>query len=141
MELILIKNVPLVPLQKAVFKMLKEGQAVKVYGNVPTNADLPYITIGSVTATPVSDKTGSLWNTAINVDVWAGAQQKQLVNDVLNDVCVLASYYGSNDSTEKMQLDGFNVINCSIGTVEAFPELTTGYHGTITLNFVIQNVD
>mgnify|MGYP000194930324 FL=1 len=139
--MILIKNVPLVPLQKAVFKMLKEGQAVKVYGSVPTNADLPYITIGSVTATPVSDKTGSLWNTAINIDVWAGAQQKQLVNDVLNDVCVLASYYGSNDSAEKMQLDGFNIINCSIGTVEAFPELTTGYHGTITLNFVIQNVD
>lgn len=58
--MILIKNVPLVPLQKAVFKMLKEGQAVKVYGNVPADADLPYITIGSVTATPVSDKTGSL---------------------------------------------------------------------------------
>jgi len=45
--MILIKNVPLVPLQKAVFKMLKEGQKVKVYGNVPTTADLPYITIGS----------------------------------------------------------------------------------------------
>ena len=139
--MILIKNVPLVPLQKAVFKMLKEGQSVKVYGNVPTNADLPYITIGSVTATPVSDKTGSLWNAAVNIDVWADAQQKQLVNDVLNDVCVLASYYGANDSTDKMKLDGFNVINCSIGTVEAFPELTTGYHGTITLNFVIQNID
>lgn len=139
--MILIKNVPLVPLQKAVFKMLKEGQAVKVYGNVSTNADLPYIIIGSVTATPVSDKTGSLWNAAINIDVWAGAQQKQLVNDVLNDVCVLASYYGSNDSDEQLQLDGFKVINCSIGTVEAFPEMTTGYHGTITLNFVIQNID
>lgn len=121
--------------------MLKEGQKVKVYGNVPTTADLPYITIGSVTATPVSDKTGSLWNAAINIDVWAGPQQKQLVNDVLNDICVLASYYGANDSDENMQLDGFNVVNCSIGTVEAFPELTTGYHGTITLNFVIQNID
>lgn len=139
--MILIKNVPLVPLQKAVFKMLKEGQVVKVYGNVPADADLPYITIGSVTATPVSDKTGSLWNAAINIDVWAGSPQKQLVNDVLNDVCVLASYYGSSDSDEQLQLDGFKVINCSIGTVEAFPELTTGYHGTITLNFVIQNID
>lgn len=54
--MMLIRDVPLVSLQRAVFSLLKNGQTIPVYGEVIEGATLPYITIGSVTLKPVAVK-------------------------------------------------------------------------------------
>ena len=111
--MILIKDVPLVPLQQAVFKILKAGQTTAIYGDVPTKASLPYMA-------------------TINVDVWADTNGKRKVNDVLNDISALLSYYGPT-----LPVEGYKTISASIDVVEAFPEQTTGYHGTLTASFLL----
>lgn len=131
--MILIKDVPLVPLQQAVFKVLKDGQKVAVYGDVTEDAKLPYITIGSVTAKPLGAKDKVLWSCAINVDVWADRNQRKEVNEIINDISVLLSYYGPS-----LAVEGFKTMSASIDLVEAFPEQTTGYHGTLSASFELQ---
>ncbi len=133
--MILIKDVPLVSLQQAVFKALKEGQTTAIYGDVPTKAKLPYITIGSVTLKPEDAKSMVLWTATINIDVWADKEGKREVNDVLNDISALLSYYGPT-----LAVEGYKTISASIDVVEAFPELTTGYHGTLTVSFLLNKV-
>lgn len=133
--MILIKDVPLVPLQQAVFKILKAGQTTAIYGDVPTKASLPYITIGSVTLKPENAKSMVLWMATINVDVWADTNGKIKVNDVLNDISALLSYYGPT-----LPVEGYKTISASIDVVEAFPEQTTGYHGTLTASFLLNKV-
>lgn len=133
--MILIKDVPLVPLQQAVFKVIKEGQTTPVYGDVTEDAKLPYITIGSVTMKPEAVKNMVLWTATINIDVWADTNGKRKVNDVLNDVSALLSYYGST-----LAVDGYKTISASIDVIEAFPEATTGYHGTLTSSFLLNKI-
>ena len=133
--MILIKDVPLVSLQQAVFKALKEGQTTAIYGDVPTKAKLPYITIGSVTLKPEDAKSMVLWTATINIDVWADKEGKREVNDVLNDISALLSYYGPT-----LAVEGYKTISASIDVVEAFPKLTTGYHGTLTVSFLLNKV-
>lgn len=130
--MILIKDVPLVPLQQAVFKVIKDGQTTPVYGDVSEDAKLPYITIGSVTMKPEAAKSMVLWNATINVDVWADTNGKRKVNDVLNDISALLSYYGPT-----LAVDGYKTISANIDVIEAFPEVTTGYHGTLTASFLL----
>lgn len=131
--MILIRDVPLVALQQAVFHLLKEGQDVPVYGEVRDGARLPYITIGSVTLKPQAVKTMVMWTASLNVDVWAARTQKKKVNDILNDVSALISY-----NSDTLAVPGYTCISTSIDLVEAFPEETTGYHGTLTATFELQ---
>ena len=133
--MILIKDVPLVPLQQAVFKVIKEGQTTPVYGDVTEDAKLPYITIGSVTMKPEAVKNMVLWTATINIDVWADTNGKRKVNDVLNDVSALLSYYGP-----ALAVDGYKTVSASIDVIEAFPEVTTGYHGTLTASFLLNKI-
>lgn len=131
--MILVKEVPLVALQEAVFQLLKKGQSTPVYGEVRAGAALPYITIGSVTLKPQAVKTLVMWTATINIDVWAARTQKKVVNDVLNDISALLSYY-----SDTLEVGNYQCISGSVDLVEAFPEETTGYHGTLTAVFELQ---
>ena len=134
--MILIKDIPLVNLQKAVFKLLKDGQTCAIYGDVPYNASLPYITIGAIQAKPNGSKDSVLWTISMQIDVWADKNGKKTVNDTLNDISTLISYYGTT-----LAVENYAVVDTNIDLAETFPEETTGYHGTLTASFTLsQNI-
>ncbi len=131
--MILIREVPLPPLQAALFKALKEAQDTPIYGgDAPEGAALPYITFGATTAKPAVNKTVEMWTASIRLEVWGSDAQRKAVNDIINDLVTCSTYYG-----EKLELENFEVINCEVDLVETFPETTTGYHGTISLLFTL----
>lgn len=131
----LIKHVPIVPLQMAVYSLLTNGQNVPVHGTVPANAPLPYITIDAVTAKPVDVKNMVQWNCSLTINVWGTLKNKQKVYETVNDIVYLVTKYGIS----KVAIDGFDVMDAVIDLVETFPEQTTGYHGTVTLLYQLVN--
>lgn len=129
----IIKQIPIVSLRKAVFKLLKEGQKTPIYGTVSTQAKLPYITIGALTFKPLQTKDLTIWQNSLQIDVWADKNGKLQVNETLNDICILLSVYG-----KELELEEYTIIDCNINLVEDFPELTTGHHGVVTVDFTLQ---
>lgn len=127
----IIKTIPTVSLQKAVFKLLSKGQDKKVYGQVPEGAAFPYITIDSITAKPLDTKNSTQWNCSITVNVWGTDEGKKDVYETVSDITYLISKYG----VEKVTVDGFAVLDAQIDMIETFPEQTTGYHGLIQINY------
>lgn len=130
----LIRDIPSTVLRMAVFKLIKEGQKIPIYGAVPKGAKLPYITLGSATFKPLSSKDLIIWDVSLNIEIWAGESGKQQVNETLNDICALISAYGCS-----MELPQYKINNTTIDLVEDYPDLSTGYHGTVTVLFTIQN--
>lgn len=129
----MIKTIPLTALQTAIFKCLKQGQTVSIYGDVPTKAKLPYITIGVIVAKPYSVKDVNLWEASINIDVWATKEDKKLVNETLTDICYIITYLDT-----RIPIEGYAFNSVSIETVEAFAAEGGGYHGTVTINCELQ---
>ncbi len=134
--MIIIKDIPSIALRKAVFALLKDGQETPVYGGVPTGAKLPYITLGSGSFKPLAVKDSCMWQTSLAVEVWGTLNGKRDVNETLNNIAVLLSYYGNS-----MKIPDYQVIETEIDMVEDFPELTTGYHGTLTARFLLQRIE
>ena len=83
---------------------------------------------------PLSNKDLIIWDASLNVEVWAGEDGKKQVNETLNDICALVSAYGCD-----MELPQYRINSTQIDLVEDFPEVSTGYHGTVTILFTIQN--
>lgn len=131
----IIKTIPTVSLQKAVFKLLSKGQDKKVYGQVPEGAAFPYITIDSITAKPLDTKNSTQWNCSITVNVWGTDEGKKDVYETVSDITYLISKYG----VEKVTVDGFAVLDAQIDMIETFPEQTTGYHGLIQINYQLSD--
>lgn len=131
----IIKTIPTVSLQKAVFKLLSKGQDKKVYGQVPEGAAFPYITINSITAKPLDTKNSTQWNCSITVNVWGTDEGKKDVYETVSDITYLISKYG----VEKVTVDGFAVLDAQIDMIETFPEQTTGYHGLIQINYQLSD--
>lgn len=131
--MIRIKDIPQVSLRTALFGLLKDGQAHHVYGDVPESASLPYITLGAMTFRPVGNKTVVIWQATAGIEVWADGNQKREMNDILNDICLLLSCYGT-----ELGIEGYRVIGMELDLIEAYPETTAGYHGTVTVVFRLQ---
>lgn len=131
----IIKTIPTVSLQRAVFKLLSKGQDKKVYGQVPEGAAFPYITINSITAKPLDTKNSTQWNCSLTVDVWGTDEGKKDVYETVSDITYLISKYG----VEKVAVDGFAVLDAQIDMIETFPEQTTGYHGLIQINYQLSD--
>jgi hypothetical protein len=131
--MILIKDIPQVPLRTALFKLLKDCQTHDVHGDVPERAALPYITLGAMSFKPLGNKTTVIWQATASIEVWADGNQKREMNDILNDICVLLSYYGT-----ELEIEGYKVIDVNLDLIEAYPETTAGYHGTVTVVFNLQ---
>lgn len=131
--MILIREVPIVKLQKALYSLLKNGQNRHVYGgDAPEGAALPYITFGNNTAKPLLNKNIVMWSCSMNIEVWGATFQREEVNDILNDISSLLSAYG-----EGLNIEGYEVTDLVIDMVETYPEEITGYHGTITTLFTL----
>lgn len=131
-----IKNVPTVSLQIGVHKLLSMGQDKPVYGGpVPAGATFPYITLDAITAKPLDTKNSVQWACSMTVNIWGTEDGKQAVYEAVSDITYLISKYG----VEKVQVDGFAVLDALIDMIETFPEQTTGYHGLIQINYQLSD--
>ena len=125
--MIVIHDIPLIALQTALFSIIKNGQTMPIYGNVPTDAELPYITFGAITAKPTGVKDVNIWDMSITLDVWGAETDKELVNEAINDLATLISNYGP-----KLEIPNFTMVNTQIDLAECFPASEGGYHGDLT---------
>ena len=128
--MILIRDIPMVALQKVLFALIKSKQSTPIYGKVPLNATFPYITIGGITAKPVMVKDVVIWNTSVTFDVWGSPDDQQAVNEAINDISALITYYG-----QSLQIEHYEVIDAEIDLAETFPAADNGYHGNLTAIF------
>ena len=150
-----IKHLPILSLQEAVYELLEKGQTAQVYRAVPPHADKsPYITIGLCTAKPEDTKEDALWNCTLAIDVWstgtgagtvieagedtaggqaAGtqiAEQAKKIYEAVDDISYLMSKYG-----EHIAVDGYKVLDAELEQSETFPTSDLGYHATVSVRF------
>lgn len=130
----LIRKVPVVSLQKAVFSLLKNGQDKAVYGNVPPSVHFPYITIDAVTAKPLYAKNVAQWDCSVTINIWGTEDGKGDIYETIEDISYLVSKYGT-----AVSVDGFAVLGVNIDMIETFPAESAGYHGTITLLYQLSD--
>lgn len=128
--MIVIHDIPLIALQTALFSIIKNGQTMPIYGNVPTDAELPYITFGAITAKPIAVKDMNVWGMSITLDVWGAETDKQLVNEAINDLSALITFHG-----DTLEIQNFKVVDTQIDLAECFPASEGGYHGDLTAVF------
>lgn len=133
--MLIIKDIPLIPLQTAIFKLIKEGQDKPIYGSVDDHTTLPYITFGSINFKNISVKNNTMWTASVQLDVWGSSDDKQVINDILNDMSVLLSVKG-----EQLDVQGYSIINVVVDFAEVWPEDTYGYHGVLTTLFQLQKI-
>jgi len=128
------RNIPLVKLREQLFSLFAEKQDVKVFGHVPDESELPLITFGAVIAKPMDTKQDVFWECSATIDVWGDEDSEDVIAGTLDDISLILSVYG-----EKLDIgDDFKIQDCSISLIETFPEETTGYHGLMTVDFLIQ---
>lgn len=151
-----IKHLPILSLQEAVYGLLEKGQTAQVYRTVPPQADeSPYITIGLCTVKPEDTKEDALWNCTLAIDVWstgAGAgdiieadsteaadgsavgtqiaDQAKKIYEAVDDISYLMTKYG-----DRITVDGYKVLDVEVEQSETFPTSDLGYHATISVRY------
>lgn len=151
----IIKHLPILSLQEAVYELLEKGQTAQVYRAVPPHADeSPYITIGLCTVKPEDTKEDALWNCTLSIDVWstgAGAgtvieaddetagdaaagtqiaEQAKRIYEAVDDISYLMSKYG-----DRITVDEYKVLDVEVEQSETFPTSDLGYHATVSVRY------
>lgn len=131
----IIRRIPMNALQKGVYSILSAKQTTPVYDDVPADAVLPYITLGSFTCKQVGNKTADLVDVSLQIHIWSAYEGKREVNEIADDVTAVLTSWPLN-----LTADGFIANSQDIDFFEAFPEETAGYHGVLTFVSKIQNL-
>jgi len=134
----MIRRIPLIPLQAAIYNVLKPPiyiDGVPVYDNVPKKATLPYITLGAFTCRTNGAKRVDIADVSIQVQIWSTYSGKKQVNEIANDVMTILTSVPLD-----LSADNFKVMEQGCDMFESFPEETYGYHGVITFTVKIQNL-
>ena len=129
-------RVPLLAIQKALVKRLRDGQTTPVFDDVANEARLPYISIGAINVKSDGSKDTAIYDVSIQLHLWSNYRGKKEINGMMDDVANVLSY-AMLDTTE----DNFKIINQEIDFFEAFAEDTLGYHGVITVVIKIQDME
>ena len=132
--MILAKTVPIYGLKKAIYETLAGKQSMTVHRVVPPKAKFPYMTIDDIIAKPDDTKVNVLWRMTATVNIWATEQQDALVDEALNDMTEIFSQIGT---TLDVGTD-YRIADCNIGIAETFAEQTTGFHGLMQLEFLLE---
>ncbi|OON87807.1 DUF3168 domain-containing protein [Pyramidobacter sp. C12-8] len=131
----MMRHIPMIPLQRAVYEALSTYQTAPVYDDVPEDATPPAVSFGSFTAKQSGAKALDAWDVSMQLDLWSNYAGKKQIQEMADDVAsVLTSV--------KLDLsaDGFEVLSCDVDFFEAFPEDEVGYHGVLTFVAKIQYV-
>ena len=131
----IIRRIPMNALQKGVYSILSTKQTTPVYDDVPEDAILPYITLGSFTCKQVGSKTTDISDISLQIHIWSEYEGKKEVNEIANDVVAVLTSWPIDLSAE-----GFEVMLQDVDFFEAFPAEESGFHGVITLTAKIQNL-
>lgn len=151
-----IKHLPILSLQEAVYGLLEQGQTAQVYRSIPAEAkQSPYITIGLCTVKPEDTKEDALWNCTLAIDIWstgAGAgniieadsadtasgsaagtqiaEQAKKIYEAVDDISYLMTKYG-----DRITVDGYKVLDVEVEQSETFPTSDLGYHATVSVRY------
>lgn len=151
-----IKHLPILSLQEAVYGLLEQGQTAQVYRSIPAEAKKsPYITIGLCTVKPEDTKEDALWNCTLSIDIWstgAGAgniieadsantagglavgtqiaEQAKKIYEAVDDISYLMTKYG-----DRITVDGYKVLDVEVEQSETFPTSDLGYHATVSVRY------
>lgn len=131
-------RIPLLPFQKALYKLLSVGQTTPVYDYIPSEfseAKLPYITLGAATIKPAGSKDKDIYDCTIQIHAWSEYEGRAEINEIMNDVATVLSMAPLDMAEEK-----FLAINQEVTFFEAFEAETEGYHGVVTFRAIIQDI-
>lgn len=150
----MIKHMPVLELQQAIYDLLEKGQTTKVYREVPAEAESPYIMLGLCIMKPDADetKTNVIWNCSVAIDIWStGAGTGEIIEDesesdtaqqipdqakkvyeAVNDINYLVSKYG-----DRIAVGGYKALDADVEQCETYPTSDLGYHATITTRFLL----
>ena len=130
----LLRRVPIMALQKGLYKLLCAGQTTPIYDDVPKKAKPPFITLGAITAKPNRSKDSSVFDCSVQLHIWSEYHGRLEVNSVMDDISAVLSGF-----VMELECD-FRVIDQDLDFFEAFEEENYGYHGVITVAVKIQDL-
>ncbi len=132
----LIRRIPMIPLQEAIYKALKKYQdTCNVYDNVPKDAKLPYMVLNSFEYKPTGSKDVDKGTATVKIGIYSEYEGKTEVNQIADEATAILTSVPLD-----LSVDNFSVLNQDTDTFEAFPEETYGYYGELTFIAEIQNL-
>lgn len=128
-----MKRIPMDALQRAVYEFLTKHQTTPIYDDVPTGAELPFVLFGDFEAVPGGAKAFDAAEVTLALEIYSDQQGRREVNEIADDLCTLFEYSFVEIA------DDFEVEAQRVESFAAYPEETGGYHGTLTIKFLIHN--
>lgn len=136
------RRIPLVAVQKAVYKLLQDNaitvnsKTVAVYDHIPRDPKpLPWITFGEFTHNSGAGKITEMGDIALRIHIWSKYQGKKEVNEIADDLTYLLT-----SLPLCFEDSGFITVSQDVTFFEAFEADPDGYHGVLTFNAKIQNI-
>lgn len=123
--------------QTAVYKLLCEKQTAHIYDDVGNGESIevsyPFVSFGAYRCEPSGAKNAVVFNVTLNLEIWSKYEGKKEINEIADDLAAAYTAWPLD-----LSAGGFSVIAQEIESLEAFPEETRGYHGTLSIAAKIQ---
>lgn len=134
----MIHRIPMIAFQTAVYTLLAEKQTAPVYDDVGSGGGqqdvaFPCVSFGAYRCEPDGAKDVVMFNVMLSLEIWSEYEGKKEINEIADDLAAVYTSWGLD-----LSANGFHVIDQWIDSLEAFPEDTHGYHGTLTVAAKIQ---
>lgn len=132
-----MQRLPNNALGKALFKLLNEKLPdIKVYDFVPDEAEVPYVTIGTMVTNDISSKAEVAYKVTAQINIWSEYRGKYEINKIAERIIALLC---SMDGYIDITADGFTAYQNTVDMYEAYPEDADGYNGVISLEVRIKD--
>jgi len=129
----MIRHIPMIAFQTALYKLLTENQTTPVYDDVPDKMEMPAITFGAFVCNMDGAKLTDISQVKMYLDIWSIYQGKKEINTVAEEVAAVYTAWDLDLSES-----GYSVRSKDVSEFNAYPEEVTGYHGVLLLTADIQ---
>lgn len=131
----MIRHIPMVAFQTALYGLLTEKQSTPVYDYVPETMSLPAITFGAFLCNMAGAKLVDISQVKIYLDIWGSPEYcgKGQINTIADEITAVYTAWPLDLSES-----GYSVILKDVTEFNAYPEEETGYHGVLLLTAEIQ---
>lgn len=102
----IIRRLPLNPLQKGVYEILATKQTTPVYDCVAEDAIFPYIAFSDYEFEVEGSKTSDISVITLEIEIWSDYAGKAVINDVAEDIIAVLTAWNID-----LSADGFNVLS------------------------------
>lgn len=131
-----MRRLPNNALHKALIKFLRENVKAAVYDYVPDEITLPYITLGAINVQDKSTKLDDMTHLTVQIHLWSSYKGRYEINVLAENIINLLS-----DNQLNMAEDRFFANAQGVDFYESFPEDEEGYHGVISFEIMVQNIE